>query len=64
MKQKDGLTDEQVIKSRKEYGDNSIGEYKKNSIQLNIGEPFNVKPIEKKEQTEYIEEKVKKLILE
>ena len=41
-----------------------IGEYKKNSIQLNIGEPFNVKPIEKKEQTEYIEEKVKKLILE
>jgi len=32
MKQKDGLTDEQVIKSRKINGDNSIGEYKKNSI--------------------------------
>lgn len=32
MKQIDGLTDEQVIESRKQNGDNSIGEYKKNSF--------------------------------
>ena len=44
MKQKDGLTDEQVIKNRKKYGDNSIGEYKKNSfIRLvinSLGDPI------------------------
>ena len=32
MKQKNGLTDEQVIINRKKYGNNSIGEYKKNSF--------------------------------
>lgn len=32
MKERDGLTDEQVVKSRKEYGNNSIGEYRKNSF--------------------------------
>ena len=44
MKQIDGLTDEQVIKSRKKYGDNNIGEYKKNSfIKLvinSLGDPI------------------------
>ena len=32
MKQIDGLTNEQVIESRRNSGDNSIGEYKKNSF--------------------------------
>ena len=32
MKQSDGLTDEEVIIKRKEYGNNSIGEYHKNSF--------------------------------
>lgn len=44
MKQKNGLTDEQVIINRKKYGNNSIGEYKKNSfIRLvinSLGDPI------------------------
>lgn len=44
MKERDGLTDEQVVKSRKEYGNNSIGEYRKNSfIRLvinSLGDPI------------------------
>ncbi len=32
MKEKVGLTDEEVIKNRKRFGNNSIGEYKKNSL--------------------------------
>ena len=32
MKQIDGLTNDQVIESRRNSGDNSIGEYKKNSF--------------------------------
>ncbi len=32
MKQINGLTDEQVIESRRKYGDNGIGGYKKNSF--------------------------------
>ncbi len=44
MKERDGLTDEQVVKNRKEYGNNSIGEYKKNSfIRLvinSLGDPI------------------------
>lgn len=40
------------------------GEYKfRSKIKLNIGEPIDIKNIEKSKQTEYIEEKVKKLIL-
>lgn len=41
-----------------------VGEYKRNSIELNIGEPINIREIEKKDQTKYLEDKVKKLILE
>lgn len=44
MKEIDGLTDEQVIKKRKEYGDNGIGDYKKDSfIRLvinSLGDPI------------------------
>ena len=47
MKQINGLTDEQVIESRRKYGDNGIGGYKKNSFFLNIfinnTESFDVK---------------------
>ena len=39
-----------------------VGEYKKNKIKLNIGEPINIKEISQKE-TQYIERKVKELIL-
>lgn len=39
------------------------GEYKRNKLKLNIGEPIDIKDIEKEEQTKYLEEKVKKLIL-
>lgn len=39
------------------------GEYKRNKLKLNIGEPINIKDIEKENQTEYLEEKVKQLIL-
>lgn len=44
MREIDGLTDEQVVKKRKEHGNNSIGEYKKNSfIRLvinSLGDPI------------------------
>lgn len=40
------------------------GKYKfRSGIKLNIGKPINIKNIEKEEQTKYIEEQVKKLIL-
>ena len=44
MKEKDGLTDEEVVIQRKKYGNNSIGEYHKNSfIKLvisSLGDPI------------------------
>lgn len=39
------------------------GEYKRNKLKLNIGEPIDIRNIEKEEQTKYLEEKVKELIL-
>ena len=39
------------------------GEYKRGKLKLNIGEAINIKNIEKDKQTEYLEEKVKHLIL-
>ncbi len=39
------------------------GEFKRNKLRLNIGEPINITNIEKEKQTEYLEEKVKELIL-
>lgn len=40
------------------------GKYKfRSRIKLNIGKPIDIKNIEKSEQTSYIEEQVKKLIL-
>ena len=39
------------------------GEYKRNKLKLNIGEPINISEIEKDKQTKYLEEKVKELIL-
>lgn len=39
------------------------GEFKKNKLRLNIGEPIDINKIEKEKQTEYLEEKVKELIL-
>lgn len=39
------------------------GEYKRNKITLNIGEPININEIEKEKQNEYLESKVKELIL-
>lgn len=39
------------------------GEYKRNKIRLNIGEPIDISEIKKEEQTKYLEEQVKKLIL-
>ena len=38
-------------------------EFKRNKIKLNIGKPINIKDIEKEKQTEYLEDKVKELIL-
>lgn len=40
-----------------------VGEYRRNQIKLNIGEPINIKNINKEEQTIYLEDKVKELIL-
>lgn len=39
------------------------GEFKRNKLKLNIGEPIDIKKIEKEKQTEYLEDKVKELIL-
>lgn len=39
------------------------GEFKRNKLRLNIGEPIDISKIEKEKQTEYLEEKVKELIL-
>ena len=39
------------------------GEFKRNKLRLNIGEPIFINKIEKEKQTEYLEEKVKELIL-
>ncbi|MBR6690202.1 MAG: 1-acyl-sn-glycerol-3-phosphate acyltransferase [Bacilli bacterium] len=39
------------------------GKYKRGKLKLNIGEPINIKEIEKEKQTDYLEEKVKELIL-
>lgn len=39
------------------------GKYVRNKLKLNIGEPIDIKEIEKDKQTKYLEEKVKELIL-
>lgn len=39
------------------------GRYKRNKVRLNIGEAINISEIEKEKQTEYVENKVKELIL-
>ena len=39
------------------------GEFKRNKLNLNIGEPIDITKIEKEKQTEYLEQKVKELIL-
>jgi len=39
------------------------GEYRRNKLKLNIGEPIDISEIEKEYQTRYLEEQVKKLIL-
>lgn len=39
------------------------GEFKRNKLRLNIGEPIDINEIEKEKQKEYLEEKVKELIL-
>lgn len=39
------------------------GEFKRNKLRLNIGEPIDISKIEKEKQTEYLEEKIKELIL-
>ena len=39
------------------------GEYKRSKIKLNIGKPIDISKVEKENQTKYIEEKVKELIL-
>lgn len=39
------------------------GKYKRNKITLNIGKPIDIREISKEEQTKYLEEQVKKLIL-
>lgn len=39
------------------------GKYRRNKIKLNIGEPINISQFKKEEQTKYLEEQVKKLIL-
>lgn len=39
------------------------GEFKRNKLRLNIGEPIDINKIEKEKQTKYLEEKVKELIL-
>lgn len=39
------------------------GEYSRNKLKLNIGEPIDIRNIGKEEQTKYLEEKVKELIL-
>ena len=39
------------------------GEIKRNKLRLNIGEPINITNIEKEKQREYLEEKVKELVL-
>jgi len=39
------------------------GEFKRNKLRLNIGEPIDINKIEKEKQKEYLEEKVKELIL-
>ena len=39
------------------------GEFKRNKLRLNIGEPIDISKIEKAKQTEYLEQKVKELVL-
>ncbi len=39
------------------------GEFKRNKLRLNIGKPIDINKIEKEKQKEYLEEKVKELIL-
>lgn len=39
------------------------GEFKRSKIKINIGKPINIKKIQKEKQTEYLEDKVKELIL-
>ena len=39
------------------------GEYKRNKIKLNIGEPIKIKEIDKQKRNEYLEDRVKELIL-
>ena len=39
------------------------GKFKRNKLRLNIGEPIYINKIEKEKQKEYLEEKVKELVL-
>ncbi len=39
------------------------GKYARNKLKLNIGEPINISDFEKEKQIEYLQEKVKELIL-
>lgn len=39
------------------------GEFKRNKLRLNIGEPIDINKIEKEKQKEYLEEKVKELVI-
>lgn len=39
------------------------GEFKRNKLKLNIGKPININEIEKENQTKYLEDKVKELII-
>lgn len=39
------------------------GKYRRGKLKLNIGEPINIKEIEKEKQTEYLENKVRKLVM-
>lgn len=39
------------------------GDFKRNKLRLNIGKPIDINKIEKEKQKEYLEEKVKELIL-
>lgn len=39
------------------------GEFKRGKLKLNIGEPIDIRKINKENQTKYLEEKVKELIL-
>ena len=39
------------------------GEFKRNKLRLNIGEPIDKNKIEKEKQKEYLEEKVKELVI-